>query len=662
MKKSFLLIPAFFISTVFAHNPSYNSAAKHLEFATSTPIPVNKSLGADSWKKLHSFKYAPATILLDFDGGTFDSEYWAKYNDGNHTFVLRGIDHDSVDEAAVWDAAAEYFRPFEINITTDKSYFSNQPENRRVRVVIGPDPVFNTVSASAIKSFGTAPIPFVSIVSDATNIGRTAKTIAHEVGHTLGLFHDNSYNTSGYNDYYSGGAWGPIMGGYGYSITQWSRGEYKNAANREDDIGIVASVTNGFGIREDEHQNSFAGSTLLDVSGTTVNSRGIIESNGDQDAFYFKLQKGGAVNLTIKTDNHGSSLDIKATLLDSDGTVIQVSNDKNRATASLSTSLDSGEYLIRIEGDSWNETFDTDYGSLGSYLISGTVTGFDSNGAAPLNSAPTISDINNIAYSSLLWNGISAIDLTFEIFDEDGSITSAKLLVDEDTIPFSGNNISWTPRRDKDHLLTIVVEDDQGAIVQRFIPIRVELDTTNEVDSEKITAIDFSSQSDSPYFVKSYASYSCDGSDETSWTTLETSYLDVKTGTMVEAKEYPHYITYDLAESREISSMVIDFGSATDMRRAKNYTVYGSTNASDWIDLTGVVETYSGYANDIIVLNTGASYRYFKWEAHESLTINNGASIREVRFFEGSIETANKAPIISVVNNNITTDEQLQAH
>ena len=61
------------------------------------------------------------------------------------------------------------------------------------------------------------------------------------------------------------------------ALTQWSRGEYPDANNTEDDLWII-TTTNGFGYRTDDHGNSTgAASPLGVVGGTAVSGEGIIE-------------------------------------------------------------------------------------------------------------------------------------------------------------------------------------------------------------------------------------------------------------------------------------------------------------------------------------------------------------------------------------------------
>src|SRR5262249_31409745 len=75
-----------------------------------------------------------------------------------------------------------------------------------------------------------------------------ADDVAHEVGHNLGLSHDGTTTS----DYYWGqGPWAPVMGaGYYHPIVQFSKGEYANANNTEDDFSVMQQ--NGLPLRADD--------------------------------------------------------------------------------------------------------------------------------------------------------------------------------------------------------------------------------------------------------------------------------------------------------------------------------------------------------------------------------------------------------------------------
>ncbi len=67
-----------------------------------------------------------------------------------------------------------------------------------------------------------------------------AEVVSHEAGHSFGLLHDGTST----NPYYDGqGIWAPIMGtGYSKTLTQWSKGEYFGANNKENDIALIEAM------------------------------------------------------------------------------------------------------------------------------------------------------------------------------------------------------------------------------------------------------------------------------------------------------------------------------------------------------------------------------------------------------------------------------------
>ena len=75
--------------------------------------------------------------------------------------------------------------------------------------------------------------------------------------------------------------------GYYRAITQWSKGEYANANNTQDDFAVAGQ--NGVAIRAGDHGTSLATATAISV-GQTVN--GVNASLSDVD--YFKVTVAAA--------------------------------------------------------------------------------------------------------------------------------------------------------------------------------------------------------------------------------------------------------------------------------------------------------------------------------------------------------------------------------
>ena len=114
-----------------------------------------------------------------------------------------------------------------------------------------------------------------------------AEAISHEVGHNLGLAHDGQIDANGATvSYYGGhGSWAPIMGmGYYKPITQWSKGEYVNATQKQDDIAIIRNYLPALPA---DAGTSAATATALPVSVGDTNQtalvRGIIDNPDNAD-------------------------------------------------------------------------------------------------------------------------------------------------------------------------------------------------------------------------------------------------------------------------------------------------------------------------------------------------------------------------------------------
>ena len=104
------------------------------------------------------------------------------------------------------------------------------------------------------------------------------------------------YKTVGY--YAGQGPWAPIMGvGYYKPVTQWSRGEYANANNTEDDLARIVSNNNDVDYRADDTGATLATSRYLEIyPNSSAFAEGVVETTGDTDAFQFTTS-GGAVSL-----------------------------------------------------------------------------------------------------------------------------------------------------------------------------------------------------------------------------------------------------------------------------------------------------------------------------------------------------------------------------
>jgi hypothetical protein len=332
---------------------------------------------------------AKEVIYLDFDGETVTDPSW----NGGNTIVAASFNLNNATINSIFDRVLEDWYPFNINLTTDVAKYNSAPVGHRMRVIITPT---NTAAPGAggvayLTSFRNGGSSFSATIPcwvfNSSVIG-ISEAISHEVGHTMGLYHDGRTTPS--EAYYLGhgsGAtgWCPIMGaGYYKSVVQWSKGEYTAANNTEDDLAIISASYNHFGYMVDDAGNTRASANALSGNPTNgvISQVGLIERTGDIDYYTF-FTNGGPVTINAVDPSSSPNLDIVLELQDAAGATIgAASNPPAALNATVSATLSQGQYYVKVSptgAPTPPATGYTNYASLGQYVLSGTVQGLTQN-------------------------------------------------------------------------------------------------------------------------------------------------------------------------------------------------------------------------------------------------------------------------------------------
>ncbi len=329
---------------------------------------------------LSSRPNAPAVVYLDFDGATVSDPAW---NSGR-TIVAPASGLSVADMTAVFNRVKEDFAPFNVDITTNANRYNAVAANRRTRCIITSNDAAAPGSGGVayINSFSKAGTTFSSTIPcwvfNEEVIG-IAEAASHEVGHTMGLDHDGRTIPS--EEYYDGHGtgvtgWAPIMGGsYDRQLTQWSKGEYYAASNKQDDLLLISRTANGFGYVADDAVGTTTAGATLTVSGNSINQPGLIDYN-DIDVFRFTAQNG-PLSVTANPAMVSPNLDIKLELLNSGGAVMISANPTAGLSANISSTLTAGTYYLRVSGIGKGDVLVdgySKYGSIGAYSLTGTVS------------------------------------------------------------------------------------------------------------------------------------------------------------------------------------------------------------------------------------------------------------------------------------------------
>lgn len=364
----------------------------------TTPITTTPTYPTAQTFLLHSRPAATRKIYLDFNGHTTTGTIWnTSWSRASVTTPAFSLDADAAnfsdpEHAAiqtVWRRIAEDFAGYDVDVTTEDPGLSGLTKenagdlNYGMRVVFGPDQNATGTGGQAyvgsfswIRAAGATDVPCFVYAGVGAGTKFMGEAGAHEIGHTVGLLHDGTSTQGYYPGHGTGaGSWAPIMGvGYSKEVVQWSKGEYTDANNTQDDLAVIATF---IPFITDEFGDTTAAATA--VTGVSAEVGGIIASTADIDILKIHAGRGDLV-ITPKVALSSPNLRLQIKVLSAAGatlgTYVGDGTVGNMAPAPITLNLPAeGFYYIQLEGvangtgvsDGYSE-----YGSTGYYSFTAT--------------------------------------------------------------------------------------------------------------------------------------------------------------------------------------------------------------------------------------------------------------------------------------------------
>ena len=402
--------------------------------ANLDPVPLPPEATAPSQSKVplstppacSSRPGSPNTLYLNFSGYVVTGKAWNSWKFPVFEALPYDLDGDittfnQYEQAQIvetWKRVSEDFKPFNINVTTVKPQ-DLETNNNVLHALITknsdakgrPMPSASAGGVAFLSVFGSSNAsnksPAFSYYNNAGKIASNlAEVISHEAGHNFRLSHDGLKATPSV-EYYGGHgkdqqSWGPIMGAsYGKNFTQWTSGNlsYNKANNNQNDIAIIGGQT---GTIADDVPATIADAPEIKTSAGKFSTKEfMLGVNNDADVHKI-VTDASTLDVVVSSFKipssaaAGSNLGLKAEILDSSGNTFappSINESGQNLARVVRNNLPPGTYYIRVSGTGCGNStsskptgFPAD-GSMGTYSISGSISGGSLDGNATTSTA-----------------------------------------------------------------------------------------------------------------------------------------------------------------------------------------------------------------------------------------------------------------------------------
>jgi hypothetical protein len=319
--------------------------------------------------KLHSLKGSKNSLYINFVG----TPTYPPFSLDNLPFTRTAQENALI--AYVHKRVADSYSPFDVDVTTEPPVAGVGKLGATILVTsyrnssAGGIAYMNSFSGYGVNN----PSAYCFQYSLRSNAKYISDCVAHELGHTVGLYHQGQLPSTAY--YTGQGYWTPIMGlGYYKPVMQWSKGEYYNANNKIDSYAKMSTL--GLKPRKDVVINTLASAQPLYsiASGGMFKAtvEGIIKTPNEASMYAIKANAGKAVF----TATSGGTAKVKLEVLNSLGVVISTGIVVGNISSAITTVLPfAGKYYIRVTGVGDGNPLKTgfsSYGSIGGYSLTAT--------------------------------------------------------------------------------------------------------------------------------------------------------------------------------------------------------------------------------------------------------------------------------------------------